>query len=81
MYVFTLKRMMIDRTIVQKGDTVSVSQTEGRKLLHKGDVLAVKTPDPADAKPSVIKSKLDKSKAVSTKDDPKITNGIDNNDL
>lgn len=81
MYVITLKRMMIDRTIAQKGDTVSVSQTEGRRLLDKGDVLAVKTPDPSDAKPSGIKSKLDKSKAVSTKDDPKITNGIDKNDL
>lgn len=65
MYVFTLKRMMIGRTIVQKGETVSVSQKEGLKLLGKGDVLAVKTPDSADAKPKTVKPKL-----VSTKDDP-----------
>ena len=66
MYVLTLKRMMIGRTIVQKGETVSVSQKEGHKLLEKGDVLAVKTPDPADAKP-----KITKPKAVSIKDGPK----------
>lgn len=66
MYVLTLKRMMIGRTIAQKGETVSVSQKEGLKLLGKGDVLAVKTPDPADAKP-----KTAKPKPVSIKDDPK----------
>ena len=66
MYVFTLKRMMIGRTIVQKGETVSVSQKDGHKLLKKGDVLNVKTPDPADAKPKITKPKV-----VSIKDDPK----------
>ena len=66
MYIQTLARMMIGRTIVQKGETVSVSQKEGHKLLAKGDVLAVKMPDPADAKPKTIKSK-----AVSIKGDPK----------
>ena len=66
MYIQTLARMMIGRTIVQKGETVSVSQKEGHKLLEKGDVLAVKTPDPADAKP-----KITTPKAVSIKDDPK----------
>ena len=66
MYIQTLARMMIGRTIVQKGETVSVSQKEGHKLLAKGDVLAVKTPDPADAKP-----KITKPKTVSIKDDPK----------
>lgn len=66
MYVLTLKRMMIGRTIVQKGENVSVSQNEGHKLLEKGDVLAVKTPDPADENP-----KTTKPKAVSIKDDPK----------
>lgn len=66
MYIQTLARMMIGRTIVQKGETVSVSQKEGHKLLAKGDVLAVKMPDPADAKP-----KNTKPKAVSIKDDPK----------
>lgn len=66
MYVLTLKRMMIGRTIVQKGETVSVSQNEGHKLLKKGDVLAVKTLDLADAKPKTTKPKV-----VSIKDDPK----------
>ena len=66
MYVLTLKRMMIGRSIAQKGDTVSVSQKEGHKLLAKGDVLTVKMLDPADAKP-----KIAKPKAVSIKDDPK----------
>ena len=66
MYIQTLARMMIGRTIVQKGEIVSVSQKEGHKLLEKGDVLAVKTPDPADAKP-----KITKPKAVSIKDGPK----------
>ena len=66
MYIQTLARMMIGRTIVQKGETVSVSQKEGHKLLEKGDVLAVKMLDPADAKP-----KITKPKAVSIKDGPK----------
>ena len=66
MYVLTLKRMMIGRTIVQKGETVSVSQKEGHKLLEKGDVLAVKTLDPADENP-----KITKPKAVTIKNDPK----------
>lgn len=66
MYIQTLARMMIGRTIVQKGETISVSKEEGNKLLKKGDVLAVKMPDPADAK-----HKTTKPKAVSIKDDPK----------
>lgn len=81
MYVLTLKRMMINRTIVQKGETVSVSQAEAHKLLNKGDVVAVKTPDPADTNPNALKPRVAKSKIVSTKDDPKIENGIENNDL
>lgn len=66
MYIQTLARMMIGRTIVQKGETVSVSQKEGYKLLEKGNVLAFKMLDPADAKP-----KITKPKAVSIKDGPK----------
>ena len=66
MYIQTLARMMIGRTIVQKGETVSVSQKEGHKLLEKGDVLAVKMLDPADEKPKVTKPK-----PISIKDDPK----------
>lgn len=57
MYVYSLKRMMIGRVIVQKGETVSVSQKEGLKLLEKGSVAAVKTPDPADAKAKTTKKK------------------------
>lgn len=66
MYIQTLARMMIGRTIVQKGEIVSVSQEEGHKLLAKGDVAAVKMLDPTDLKP-----KANKPKPVSIKDDPK----------
>ena len=57
MYVHTLKRLMIGRKIVQKGETVSVSQKEGRELIEKGSVVNVKTPDPADSKAKTTKKK------------------------
>ena len=57
MYIQTLKRMMIGRTIIQKGETVSVSIEEGQALLDKGDALALKTPDPADTKAKLTKTK------------------------
>lgn len=65
MYVHTLKRMMIGRTVVQKGTTVSVDIKEGQDLMKKGYVLAVKAPDPADVKFKVAKPK---DKPSSTKD-------------
>ena len=63
MYVRTTKRTMIDRKIVQKDTTVSVTPTVGKRLVSKGNAYAVKMPDPADAKP--------KAKTTTTKDTSK----------
>jgi len=60
MRIKTLKRMMIGRTIAQKGEELSVSAKEGQSLVAKGAAVELESPQSAVAKP--------KTKAKASKD-------------
>ena len=54
MKIKTTRRLMIDRSIAQKGDEVTVTAKEGRDLISKGHAVDVAEAEPkTKPKPSV----------------------------
>lgn len=62
MKIKTTRRQMIDRTIAQKGDEVTVTAKEGRDLVSKGHAVEVVEPEPK-TKPKPTTKADDKEKA------------------
>jgi len=62
MEIKILKRMMIDRTIAQKNEVLTVTAKEGKDLIDKGHAVEVKSPQSPASKPETTKKADSKAK-------------------
>ncbi|MEG9303323.1 hypothetical protein [Psychrobacter celer] len=62
MKIKTLKRMMVDRTIAQKNEVLTVTAKEGKELIDKGHAVEVESPKSIPSKTETTKKADSKAK-------------------
>lgn len=69
MHIKTTRRLMVGRTIINKGEEVIVTPKDGKALIDKGHAVEIDAPQAAVVKEEAAKTKASKPTEVKDKAD------------